>query len=271
MDDFDVIETPENVDLERRLAGIGSRSLAGLLDHLVIAALYALLIFLFFLFKVDLVTLGTDAFDQADALVSALLIFASFLVYWGYFFLFEMWMNGQTPGKKYFRIRVVRQEGGAVAFHAIAIRSLLRAVDFLPAFYAVAGITMFVARKSQRLGDLAAGTVVISEELPNYAASDSSKHSVVDDLPATAAALKATHLSPREYRLLHNYWLRRDQLTLEARYRLLPQLLGPILERGGVPLAGGSLATMEKQLEELMRQAALARTDESPAAPEKSP
>jgi uncharacterized RDD family membrane protein YckC len=271
MDDFDLIETPENVDLQRRLAGIGSRSLAGLIDHLMIAGLYGVLILLFLLFRVDLITLGADAVDQADAFVSALLIFASFLIYWGYFFLFEMWMNGQTPGKKYFKIRVVRQEGGAVTFHAIAIRSLLRAVDFLPALYAVAGITMFVARKSQRLGDLAAGTVVISEELPNYAARDSSKQSVVDDLPATAAALKATHLSPREYRLLHNYWLRRDQLTSEARYRLLPQLLRPILERGGVLLAGGSLATMEKQLEELMKQAALAHPNESPAAPEKSP
>jgi len=268
MDDFDIIETPENVDLQRRLAGIGSRSLAGLLDHLIIAGLYGVLILLFLLFHVNLVSLGADA---ADPFLSALLIFASFLIYWGYFFLFEMWMNGQTPGKRHFKIRVVRREGGAVTFYAIAIRSLLRAVDFLPVAYAVGAITMFVARKSQRLGDLAAGTVVISEELPNYAATNDSRQSVVDDLPATAAALQAAHLHPREYRVLRNYWLRREQLTLEARYRLLHQLLRPILERSGVPLGDGSLAALEKQVEALMKQDVPDHPHTSPPAPEESP
>lgn len=268
MDDFDVIETPENVNLQRRLAGIGSRTLAGLLDHLVIAGLYLGLVLLAFGLGVDLVALGSDAADGANAIMAAVLVLISFLIYWGYFFLLEMWMNGQTVGKRYMKIRVVQQEGGAVAFHALAIRNLLRAVDFL-GVYAVGGITMFFTRKAQRLGDLAAGTIVVSEELPNYVAKSDSKRNLVDDVPVTAAALKTTHLSPREYRLLHNYWLRRDQLTLEARYRLLHQLLGPILSRSGTEPTDQSFTALEAHIETLMKQSAPANASE-PTAPEGS-
>ena len=190
MDDFDVIETPENVGLERRLAGIGSRSLAGLLDHLILAALLAAVIVLLLLmtgFSVGIAEMSDNLIDQAGTLVMGILILIVFLIYWGYFLAFEMWTNGQTPGKKYMRIRVVRVEGGAITFSAVAIRNLLRALDAIGG-YAVGGVTMFLTRKSQRLGDLAAGTVVISEELPNYAAKADSRYRVVDDTPAPAAA-----------------------------------------------------------------------------------
>ncbi|MEN6576249.1 MAG: RDD family protein [Phycisphaerales bacterium] len=254
MDEFDIIETPENVDLQRRLAGIGSRFAAGLLDHLVITALFVLLILLFLVIRAGFVTVGRSVLDEVGAVVTALMILAGFLVYWGYFAFFEMWMNGQTPGKKYMRIRVVRLEGGAITFDAIAVRNLVRVADAF-CFYGVAGIAMFLTKKVQRLGDLAAGTVVISEEVADYSAKYDSKQRVLDDQPAPAAALASTRLSPQEYRLLHNYWLRRDQLTLDARQRLLPQLLQPILGRMGHPLSGESLPAMERQLEELMMQA----------------
>ncbi|MEN6334504.1 MAG: RDD family protein [Phycisphaerales bacterium] len=254
MDEFDIIETPENVDLQRRLAGIGSRFAAGLLDHLLLTALFSTLIILFLILHVDVVAIGIRAVDEVQAVVLALFILAAFLVYWGYFLFFEMWMNGQTPGKKYMRIRVVRLEGGAITFDAIAVRNLVRVADAF-CFYGVAGIAMFLTKKVQRLGDLAAGTVVISEEVADYSAKYDAKQRVLDNQPAPAAALASTRLSPQEYRLLHNYWLRRDQLTLDARQRLLPQLLQPILGRMGQPLSGESLPAMERQLEELMVQA----------------
>lgn len=253
MDEFDIIETPENVDLQRRLAGIGSRFAAGLIDHLLIACLLAVLIVVFFAFSVNLISIGARAMEQAYALALAVFILLGFLIYWGYFFFFEMWMNGRTPGKKWLKIRVVRLEGGAITFDAIAVRNLLRAVDVL-GFYGVAGIAMFATKKVQRLGDLAAGTVVISEEVPDYGAKYDSKQKVFDDMPAPAGALAATRLTPQEYRLLHNYRLRREQLTIEARQRLLPQLLRPILERLGMPLAGDSPAVLEAQLENLIAQ-----------------
>jgi len=253
MDEFDIIETPENVDLQRRLAGIGSRFAAGLLDHLLLAVVLILLILLIVIVQAPLVGIG-GVMGQVRSAVLALGILAAFLVYWGYFVYYELRRNGQTPGKRYMKIRVVRLEGGAVTFSAIAVRNLVRVVDAL-CVYGVAGIAMFATRKMQRLGDLAAGTVVISEEVAEYSAQYDSKQKVLDDQPAPTAALASTRLSPQEYRLLHNYWLRRGQLSLEARERLLPRLLGPIVERLGIPLWNESLPVMERQLEELMMQA----------------
>ncbi len=260
MDEFDTIETPENVDLQRRLAGIGSRFLAGLLDTVLIVTALLVLGLLALAFGVSFVTLGAGAARRADAWVLALFFVLLFLIYWGYFVLFETWLNGQTPGKRYMRIRVVQQEGGAISFNAIAIRNLLRAVDMM-GLYAVAGVVMFLTRKVQRLGDLAAGTVVVSEEIPDYAAQPDTKATVPDEIPPAPAALEAAQLKPQEYRLLYNYWLRRDQLSLEARAQLLPKLLRPILERTGTPLEANTLPMLERRVEELLRQARTAPRD----------
>lgn len=269
MDEFDIIETPENVDLQRRLAGIGSRFLAGLLDHLLLAAVLAVLALIALAAGVSIFTFGAGLAHRTGTWMVALLILLGFLVYWGYFVLFETWMNGQTPGKRYMKIRVVQQEGGAISFAAVAIRNLLRAVDVM-GLYAVAGLVMFLTRKSQRLGDLAAGTVVISEEVLDYAAQSDTKATVVDEISATAAALEATHLKPQEYRLLQNYWLRRDQLRLEVRAQLLPKLLGPILERLGAPPEATTFAALERRVEELLRQARAANQQaQGPEAPGK--
>jgi len=271
IDEFDIIETPENVDLQRRLAGIGSRFVAGLLDTLLMVGLVLLLVLAAGLYGFGLFVFGRDLAGRVDKWVLAGLFVLVFLVYWGYFVLFETWMNGQTPGKRYMRIRVVQQEGGGISFQAVAIRNLLRAVDFL-GFYAVAGLAMFLTRRVQRLGDLAAGTVVISEEIPDYAAEADRKAKVLDEAPGVSTAPGTTVLTPQEYRLLHNYWLRRDQLTLEARGQLLPKLLGPVLERLGTPPTQHTLAWLEWRLEDLLRQAqSPARDPENPDAAGREP
>ncbi len=254
MQDFDIIETPENVGLQRRLAGIGSRFLAGLLDSLIIALMYLILFVI--LLSLGLLSTGLDAnlADTAGMVLFAVLILVAFLIYWGYFVLFEAWLNGQTPGKRCLKIRVVQQEGAAVALDAIVVRNLLRVVD-MQGGYAVAGVSMFVTRKIQRLGDLAAGTVVISEEIQDYAAQYDKKQKLYDSVAPAAPHLASTGIKPEEYRLLQNYWLRRHELDLDARKRLLPNLIGPILERMGTVPENQSLATLEKHLDELMRQA----------------
>jgi len=250
---FDLIDTPETVQLERRLAGIGSRFIAGLLDYLLIFLIFASLAILLLLVGINVVT-GFRAAIAFGMWLIALLILILFAIHWGYFVFFEMRTNGQTPGKKYMKIRVVQVEGAGISFNSIAIRNLLRAVDIL-GFYAVAGIVMFVTSKGQRLGDLAAGTVVISEEAPNYAARYDKKKHIVDSEAVTAAALEATGLKPEEYRLLHNYWLRREELSSEARQQLLPQLVRPIANRAGHSLANGSTASLEKYVDEIIAKA----------------
>lgn len=253
MQDFDLIETPENVELQRRLAGIGSRFIAGLLDSLLIILMYLVLFVLLLLGDVNVVDdIGIS--NAAETWLLAIVILIAFSIYWGYFVFFEMWTNGQSPGKKYMKIRVVQVEGAGISLSSVAIRNLLRVVDGI-GLYAAAGITMFVTNKVQRLGDLAAGTVVISEELPDYAARYDKKKHIVDDEEVSATALDTTGLKPEEYRLLHNYWLRREELSIEARGRLLPQLLRPILNRTGHSLPDESPAALEKYVEGIVAKA----------------
>jgi uncharacterized RDD family membrane protein YckC len=250
--DFDLIETPENVELQRRLAGIGSRFIAGFLDNLLIALMYLVLFILLLVVGINVADVGISS--TSETWLFAILILIAFAIYWGYFVLFEMWTNGQSPGKKYVKIRVVQVEGGGISFSSIAIRNLLRVVDAI-GFYAIAGIVMFITKKAQRLGDLAAGTVVISEELPNYSSRYGQKKQILDNEAITSAALEATGLKPEEYRLLHNYWLRRKELNIEARRQLLPQLIRPILNRMGHSLPNESLEVLEEYVERIITKA----------------
>jgi uncharacterized RDD family membrane protein YckC len=252
--DFDLIETPENVELQRSLSGIGSRFIAGFLDNLLIALMYLVLFVLLMLLGNINILDDVGFSNTAEAWALAVIIFVAFVIYWGYFVFFEMWTNGQSPGKKYMKIRVVQIEGGGISFSSIAIRNLLRAVDAI-GIYAVAGITMFFTMRVQRLGDIAAGTVVISEELPDYSARYDKKKHVIDNQAVTSEVLEATGLKPEEYRLLHNYWLRREELSIEARGQLLPRLVCPILNRTGQSLPEQSLAELEKYVDGIISKA----------------
>jgi uncharacterized RDD family membrane protein YckC len=260
--DYDLIETPENVELERRLAGIGSRFLAGLLDNLVLIGVYLVL------FLLLLAVWRVDVFDEDDIInlasdvAIAFLILVFFIIYWGYFVFFELRGNGQTLGKRRLKIRVVREGGGPMTFTDTAIRNLLRPVDGF-AFYGIAGLFMFFSKKVQRLGDMAAGTVVITEQSRDYSARSNKRLSATWEAEVTAEALRTTGLTPQEYNVLRNYWARRSQFTMEARARVLPRLLGPILERTGRQLEDQSLEALEEYVRKLVKEGALAEQEEA--------
>ncbi len=243
--DYDIIETPENVELERRLTGIGTRFIAGLVDSLII---YVTLFFLVLVFLI--IAQGVSFEPKIWSITLLLLVF--FLVHWGYFAFFEMWTNGQSPGKKQMKIRVVKEGGGAITLTDIAIRNLLRVIDTLPIGYAVAGACMFVTTRTQRLGDLAAGTVVISEQTHDYSAKTDERGSTQWDAEVGPQVLQTTKLRPEECRVLLNYKLRRSELTLESRERVLPKLLEPILKRLGETLPDQSIITLESSVDALL-------------------
>lgn len=146
------IPTPEGVELELVLAGVGSRLVATLADFVVKGVI------LLALFIVG------DALGGDDGgFVVALLIVGSFLVWFGYDVAFETLASGRTPGKRAAGLRVVRLGGEPVGFLASAVRNLLRLVDSLPGIYAVGAVCILFSRRNQRLGDLAAGTLVVRE------------------------------------------------------------------------------------------------------------
>src|SRR5271165_5060655 len=159
------IETPELVSIEMPLAGIGSRFIALLVDTVLwFAGLFVmLLLFAFFLPAIA-------AFNRLSyQLTVAIIIFLLFLFNWGYFTLFEAFWNGQTPGKRVAKIRVIQRSGRPIGLFESMARNLIRGVDQFPGIpgflgiYAVGVIVMFTTRQHQRLGDLAAGTLVVRD------------------------------------------------------------------------------------------------------------
>lgn len=161
------IATPENVTFGYPLAGIGSRFLAALLDVIVMGCVQMLIGMglLFLVWWVSTQTPLQQYVNTDDVLTWAVGLFGllNFAVLWGYYILFEVFGNGQTPGKHLLGLRVICLDGAPVTLTESLIRNLLRLVDALPFFYGVGLVTMFLDGKGRRLGDLAAGTVVVRQ------------------------------------------------------------------------------------------------------------
>jgi uncharacterized RDD family membrane protein YckC len=224
--EFDVIETAENVDLQRRLAGIGSRLLAGVRDALLLLAGYIIILLILWAASLEAITgLLTGDISGVSILMVILVYLLFFALSWGYFTFFEYAMHGQTPGKKAQRIRVVELDGGPVRFTDVAIRNLLRVVDMM-GFYALAGVVMFFTRRCQRLGDLAAGTVVVDESFQSRPIEPVAAPSVAD-----VEAAGDSPLSRSEYEIVNRYRARMHDLNFQTRERLARKLLLPILKR----------------------------------------
>jgi uncharacterized RDD family membrane protein YckC len=153
------IDTPELVAIEFPLAGIGSRFVAVLVDTLILAAAF---LFLGILAALILPALGVFG-GKAAGWGFGVFILIFFLVFWGYFALSEAFNNGRTLGKYVAKIRVIHQSGRGVSFVESLARNLVRIVDYMPGFYGVGIVAMFLSRRHQRLGDMVAGTLVVRE------------------------------------------------------------------------------------------------------------
>ena len=160
-----VIETPEKIQFTYTIAEIGTRIAAYFIDFLIQAA-----ILLFLLLLAGLTLFGFNDFGEDRTLYYLAVIYIMlFLLQWGYFILFESLMNGQTPGKKICRIRVIKAGGEPLDIPCLVIRNLLRAADSLPLpfFNFLGGLITIIEHKNRRLGDLAAGTVVVADSVFN--------------------------------------------------------------------------------------------------------
>src|SRR6266850_1873301 len=170
-EDILVIETPERVPLHFALASIGNRFLACAIDHTMQAATIALMAIAFTVVA-DYSSIG-DRLTNAPKWVYALLILTVFLIVSGYFAFFEWLWSGQTPGKRWLKLRVIREDGRPITFFEAAVRNLLRSFDMMPApFYSIGLISVFSSARDQRVGDMVAGTVVVREreaEAPAFA------------------------------------------------------------------------------------------------------
>ena len=217
-EDVLTIRTPEGLEIQVPLAGLGSRFIATMVD-LVLKGLVVTL------FAVALIPL-------LDLTGVAITIAASFAVYVGYDILFEVARGGQTPGKKAAGIRVVRTLGRPIDFSSSAIRNVLRVVDGLPFGYIPGTVSILVTKRNQRLGDLAAGTLVVreqrAEKRPAWQRSDPQ--------PTQEALLwDVSGVTPEDFGAIRQFLERRSSLDKDSRARLALQLASATLPKvGGV-------------------------------------
>jgi uncharacterized RDD family membrane protein YckC len=235
-DEVLVIETPERVPLHFALASIGNRFLACAFDHFlqVLAIAVVVLGVWWFVEKFDVQGLFADA----PKWVYALLILVGFFIWSSYFVVFEWLWNGQTPGKRWLKLRVIREDGRPITFWEAAVRNLLRIADMMPIpFYSIGLISVFCSSRDQRVGDALAGTVVVREreaEAPTFdkvfssPVSDSAMRRTFKPLPFTA---DISAVKEREIEVVEAFLRRRFDLPDLARQWMAWRVATPILHK----------------------------------------
>jgi len=220
LDDRVTIATPEGVSLELVLAGVGSRFMARLLDSVIQLGIIIALASAIY---------ATSPPGSVRAVARVLI----FLVIFAYDVPFELWNGGRTIGKAAAGIHVTGTDGDHIGFFASATRNIIRIVDFLPVFYAV-GVTSIVSTKrDQRLGDLAASTIVVRDRFPGLASHTPAPATVPVDAVAT---WDVSGIGPGEIAMIHQFLDRRLSLPLSVRMHFANELANRIGPRvAGAP------------------------------------
>jgi uncharacterized RDD family membrane protein YckC len=262
------IETPEQVAIHFPIAGIGSRFLAVLADTVVQVIAYIAIFLVIVLVLTSAPRINGFMLSRlGDKWIIAAVILFYFLLYWGYFTLFEAFWNGQTPGKKLCKLRVIRDSGRQITLFESMTRNLIRVVDAFPSFYAVGIVSMLCNRRNKRLGDFAAGTLVIHERAPEpalwsgtasrtitagaFAPVASPSAPLVDlnivDLPADAVA----RLTADDLNVIDHFFARAIDIDIPRRRALAERLAQQMTAKMGIAMPEG--ITAERILESIDR------------------
>jgi uncharacterized RDD family membrane protein YckC len=216
------VRTGESIAIRYELAGLGSRFLAVGLDLVIqVGVTIVVVLALIPAGGVARWLPGTGS-KAGQAVVLAGATFAVFLLYFGYFIIFEFWWSGRTPGKRALGLRVVRDAGFPLDFGAATIRNLVRVLEFALCFYALSAISAVASKQNKRLGDYAAGTIVIRDR--RYEADDVAAY-LAREAPADDG------LTPAERQLVERYVARRAQLEPAARAGLAGQIAARVRPR----------------------------------------
>ena len=229
--------TPERVSLQYDIAGIGSRGAAAIVDTVIQSVALTVI---FFALTAGLAAgsafLSVGSGPGAATLFLALFVLAVFAIADGYFILFEIIWNGQTPGKRMVGIRVIRENGYPMRPIDAVIRNLVRIVDWLPGAYGIGVLTMLLNKRSKRLGDFASGTIVVRE---------GSRGAAVPLMP-TVAETSGIRLSSADATLVRDFLLRRASLDPRARADLAARLSAVLVQRYALTLDGEPEAFLER-------------------------
>ena len=242
--------TPEAVQLNADIAGVGSRTIALLVDTFLQGLV---------LLPVLFVSLEQGPGGTGQAIALGIFVF---VVVWLYYPAFELLWRGQTPGKRFQGIRVVRTDGQPVGLAPVLVRNLIRIVDvFVLPFLAL--ISMVITRRSQRLGDLAAGTMVVRERaLPTPSALPFGVPGVSGAPSIPASTLDTSAMTERDYTVLRTFLSRRSTLDWKARQQLATRLAARVREQ--LRERPGDTGLTDEQLIEAAAQSYRARFADPP-------
>jgi uncharacterized RDD family membrane protein YckC len=227
------ITTPENVELEFELAGLGSRLMAFLIDALIQGGI---LLGLFFLAGILSIRVETNP-SKLSSWSLAILWVLVFVVVWGYYVYFEIRWNGQTPGKRKMNLRVIRDSGHPIDVPAAVLRNIVRIADY---FFALGFVVLFISPQSRRLGDYVAGTLVVKirneEDLIEVPSSRGlfsrpMEYQLLDDL----ALSRIGNLDRQDYEAIRRFLERSSHLDSGLTGDLARQLAQPIMEHLAIP------------------------------------
>jgi uncharacterized RDD family membrane protein YckC len=256
------IETPEQIDVALELAGLGSRFLAQALDWAIKLGTVAVLALLALVVLALLGASPTTGDKTVRMTVLAFLVALGYLFLLGYDIYFEVRHNGQTPGKHQAGLRVLRDSGAPVDFRTSCVRNLLAMADFLPSFHLLGGLLVLLTARHQRLGDLAAGTIVVRERVADVPADVSKK---IDDLASNDYAFTAEQIAPclpEGRHILRSFFQRSAEMDASARLRLARRLAEEYARKTATVLPASGLtgrqalvflASLYRDMENLVR------------------
>jgi uncharacterized RDD family membrane protein YckC len=237
-----LIQTPENVELEYELAGVGTRFTAAFLDTIFFFLLVAGAWIIYALFGLLVMLMGINVVSGVYAYIGMLAMSFTaggiILLWIAYYVFFETRWNGVSPGKRVMALRVINEHGYPVTSFAVLLRNLLRPIDFLPGLYAAGLISMFINGSYQRLGDLVGGTIVVKQRAPDRsrslenllrAARITPEHLDKDAL--TLVMRDAGLLSPDEYLAVKHFTERRRNLDWNSQQISAMKLAVPLMNR----------------------------------------
>lgn len=233
------LKTPERVELEFTLAGIGNRALALCIDYFLWVLIMAGFILLWSFLADTLIqllteTLGTSA-NTAILWMQAIALLLFFGIYVGYFVTFETLWQGQTPGKRIASIRVINENGRPVGLVQATLRALLRPVDDFPFLGLVGSFIIFFSPREKRLGDYIAGTLVVLQDRPVSTDAPPLSPESSTLAPLLLAQADLTQLMPDDFAVVREYLQRRHELAAKARQECSLKLARQVRSRLAMP------------------------------------
>ncbi|WP_026673260.1 RDD family protein [Alkalihalobacterium bogoriense] len=231
------VKTPEYVSLQFEPAGLGSRSVAFIIDQAILTVATIILVVIFMIILPVLEAGGVPA-AFADILLILFFVLL-FLINWGYFVVYEFFSAGRTVGKMAIGIRVIQENGHSITLLSSFLRNLLRIIDALPTSYLLGILMIFLHPKHKRIGDLVAGTIVVHEKRKKAI-----KRTSIDveiekrKIQSSDQPIVLSSFGKKEWDLLKMYSERLLHLQHEERIQVTEQLAAKLFPKAGIPVEG---------------------------------